>query len=175
MANYGLNIDTFKSHVTGIQRATLFEVIVTAPTILGSFSQEEFRFTCKSASVPSSTLGVIEVPYMGRKVKFNGDRSYAEWNTTVIVNNEWSTYKNIYNWHTKMNGPQSNVAATGNMNNLKGTAIIRMYSVTGVSNFSMTLNGFWPMDMQQIDVAWDQNDSTTDLNVTWQYDYAIMN
>lgn len=168
-----MNIDEFKAHVSGIQRATLFEVIVTGPTIIGAFATQNFRFTCKAASVPSSVLGVIEVPYMGRKVKVPGDRTYDEWQTTVIVDNEWKIANTIYDWHAKINEPQDNVAVSENMNMYKGTAIIRMLSNTGKVNFAMELRGFWPHNLNQIDVAWDQNDSTTDLPVSWSYDYAI--
>ena len=62
-------IDEFRSTVRGIQRATLFDVQVT----FSGFDTANFKFTCKSASIPSSTFGLIEVPFMGRKVKFNGD------------------------------------------------------------------------------------------------------
>lgn len=168
-----MNIDNFKAVVTGIQRATLYEVIVTGAPVIGAFATENFRFTCKAASLPSSTFGVIEVPYMGRKIKFNGDRTYSEWQTTVIVDNEWEIYKSIWTWHQAMNDAQANVAITENMNNNKGTAIIRMLSNTGASNFAIKLVGFFPHDLQQMDVAWDSNDTTADLNVSWSFDYAL--
>lgn len=168
-----VNIDNFKSVVKGIQRSTLFEVIVTGAPVIGAFATDNLRFTCKAASVPGSNFGVIEVPYMGRKVKFAGDRTYEEWQTTVIVDNDWEVYKTIYDWHAKMNHPQDNIAVTENMNNNKGTAIIRMLSVTGKSNFAMKLVGFFPHNLQQMDVAWDNNDATADLSVSWSYDYAV--
>lgn len=168
-----MNIDRFKSVVTGIQRATLFEVIITGAPVIGAFATENLRFTCKAASLPSSTFGVIEVPYMGRKIKFAGDRTYAEWQTTVIVDNDWNIYNAIWDWHQAMNHAQENVAISENMNNNKGTAIVRMLSVTGASNFALKLVGFFPHDLQQMDLAWDSNDTTADLNVSWSFDYAV--
>lgn len=170
------NIDTFRNQVKGIQRATLFEVMV----VFDGFSTNNFMFTCKSASIPSSTFGLIEVPYMGRKIKFNGDRNYQDWNTTVIVDNQWQTYKNIYNWHVRMNDPRNNIAdspnmhraSNGNINGHKGTAVIRTYAQDGSVNFAMKLDGFFPYDLQQLDMSWDSTDQTTDLNVTWAYDFA---
>lgn len=168
------NIDNFKSVVTGIQRPSLFEVVVTGAPIVGTFSTENLMFTCKSAQVPSSTIGIIPVPYMSRKIKFNGDRDYEDWSTTLFVDNDWRVYKDIYNWHVAMNHPQANLATTGNMNNLKGTAIVKMYSQEGRVNLQMKLVGFWPSSAQAVDIAWDNNDSTTDMSVTWQYDYALL-
>ena len=165
----------FKNQVKGIQRASLFDVRVTFNSQGVNFNTETFRFTCKSASIPSSTFGMIEVPFMGRKVKFAGDRNYQDWNTTVIVDTDWTSYKNIYNWHSAMNGPESNTATSKYMNDFKGTALITAYGQDGVTEaFKMTLYGFFPYDLQQLDMAWDSTDQTLDLNVTWAYDYAIM-
>ena len=164
------NIDTFRNKVQGIQRATLFEVMVS----FDDFETENFMFTCKAASIPSSTFGLIEVPYMGRKIKFNGDRNYQDWNTTVIVDNGWESYKNIYNWHKKMNDPRDNLANNNSIMAHKGTAIIRTYAQNGEVNFGMKLDGFFPYDLQQLDMGWDSTDQTTDLNVTWAYDFAEM-
>lgn len=167
-------IDGFRNTVRGIQRATLFDVQVTVPNGNISFNTSNFMFTCKSASIPSSTFGLIEVPFMGRKVKFNGDRNYQDWNTTVIIDNNWESYKNIYNWHAAMNDPKTNRAISNSMPDFKGTAIVTAYAQNGETNFKIELNGFFPYDLQQIDMGWDSTDQTTDLNVTWAYDYAIM-
>ena len=168
------NIDNFKSTVTGIQRPSLFEVYVTGAPVIGSFSTQNFVFTCKSAQVPASNIGVIPVPYMGRKINFNGDRNYEEWSTTIFIDNKWNTYKDIFNWHQAMNGAQSNIASTGNMNNLKGTANLKVYSQEGNVNLNIKLVGFWPSSIQAIEMAWDNNDAMTEATVTWQYDYALL-
>ena len=140
----------------------------------GNFDTWNFEFTCKSASIPSSTFGLIEVPFMGRKIKFNGDRNYQDWSTTVIVDNEWKSYKNIYRWHESMNGPVSNRASSKDMPNFKGTALVTAYDQTGNPNMIIRLDGFFPYDLQQLEMGWDQVDATTDLSVTWAYDYAEM-
>lgn len=160
----------FKNQVRGIQRASLFDVRVTFST----FNETVFRFTCKSASIPSSTFGMIEVPFMGRKIKFIGDRNYQDWSTTVIVDTDWTSWRNIYNWHKRMNDPQENKADSRFMNDYKGTAVVTAYAQDGVEAFQTTLIGFFPYDLQQLDMAWDTTDSTLDLNVTWAYDYAVM-
>lgn len=164
----------FKNKVTGIQRASHFDVRVFFNKQNVNFNVDTFRFTCKSASIPSSTFGMIEVPFMGRKIKFAGDRNYQDWNTTVIVDTDWTSYKNIYEWHTRMNGPQTNTASSKYMNDFKGSALVTAYAQDGTEAFNMTLLGFFPYDLQQLDMAWDSTDQTLDLNVTWAYDYALM-
>lgn len=164
------HIDNFRSTVRGIQRATLFDVDVVWPD--GTFDIANFKFTCKSASIPASTFGKIEVPFMGRKIQFNGDRTYTDWNTTVIVDNEWKSYKNIYHWHQAMNGAKTNVASSNDMNRFKGTAIITAYNQAGTPNLRIKLDGFFPYDMQELQMGWDQNDATADLTVVWAYDFS---
>lgn len=163
------SIDNFRNTVRGIQRATLFDVDVVFG---GGFDTANFKFTCKTASIPASTFGKIEVPFMGRKVYFNGDRQYMEWNTTVIVDNDWKSYTNIYNWHQAMNGARNNKATSKYMPDFKGTAVITAYAQDGTPNFAMRLDGFFPVDMQELQMSWDQTDSTADLTVVWSYDFS---
>lgn len=167
------SIDGFRNTVRGIQRASLFNVEVVFTNASG-FNTSNFQFTCKSASIPSSTFGLIEVPFMGRKVKFNGDRQYQDWTTTVIIDNDWKSYKNIYNWHAAMNDPQSNIAVSKEMPYFKGQAVVTAFAQDGTTNFKMKLDGFFPYDLQQIDMGWENTDQTTDLTVVWAYDYSLM-
>ena len=165
------SIDNFRSEVKGIARSTLFSVSVIFP----NFDTNNFSFTCKAASIPASTFGKIEVPYMGRKVQFVGDRTYQDWNTTVIVDNEWKSYKNIYDWHQKMNDPRLNIAEFGNsynMNEYKGIAIITAYDQAGHPKLKVKLDGFFPYDMQEVQMDWSNTDTTADLTVVWAYDFA---
>ena len=167
------NIDNFRNTVKGIQRATLFDVeVIFEKNREVYFDTPNFKFTCKSASIPASTFGKIEVPFMGRKIQFNGDRTYTDWNTTVIVDNEWQSYRNIYQWHQAMNGGRSNVANSKDMPDFKGTAIITAYDQTGAPNLKVRLDGFFPYDMQELQMAWDQTDATADLTVVWAYDFS---
>lgn len=181
------SIDNFRKAVPGIARSTLFEVVVSWPSgsnalgapAAGLDFTNTFKFTCKSASIPASTFGKIEVPYMGRKIQFIGDRTYTDWNTTVIVDNDWSVYRDIYRWHQLMNDPRENVARGSsnnvyNMNAYKAQAEITAFDQNGNQKMRMRLDGFFPYDMQELQMAWDQTDSTADLTVVWTYDFAEM-
>ena len=39
---------------------------------------------CKSAALPGSNLGVIEVPFRGRTIKIAGDRTFDTWSATFF-------------------------------------------------------------------------------------------
>jgi hypothetical protein len=166
-----LSIDNFRSSVKGFARATLFDVQV----YFDNFDTYNFSFTCKSASIPSSTFGKIEVPYMGRKIQYIGDRNYTDWNTTIIVDNDWTSYRNIYDWHKRMNDARSNkaqISGSYDMRSFKGTGIITAYDQAGNQKLRVKLDGFFPYDMQELKMGWDQNDATADLQVVWAYDFS---
>ena len=63
-------------------RSNLFKVTLTG---LDGTGDEDFSYLCKAAQLPGSTLGIIEVPFSaGRRFKAAGDRTFADWTTTVI-------------------------------------------------------------------------------------------
>ena len=90
------SVQNFKSAALsqGGYRPALFEVQVTT---LG----EEFNLLCMSSQVPSFTTGIIEVPYFGRKVKIAGDRTFAEWTTTVMIEEDFSQRAVLEEWARK--------------------------------------------------------------------------
>ena len=44
---------------------------------MGTLKNKNFTFLCKIATIPPSTLGVVEVPYFGRMVNYAGNRTFA--------------------------------------------------------------------------------------------------
>ena len=68
------NINEIKSQLAlGGARPSLFQVTLTNP--VNAAGDLKFPFMCRAAQMPASTLGMIEVPYFGRKIKIAGDRT----------------------------------------------------------------------------------------------------
>ena len=68
------NINEIKSQLAlGGARPSLFQVTLTNP--VNAAADLKFPFMCRAAQMPASTLGMIEVPYFGRKIKIAGDRT----------------------------------------------------------------------------------------------------
>lgn len=168
-----MNLNKFKSTLTAIARPTLFNVQISGAPVQ-SISADHMKFTCKAASLPASTFGNIEVPFYARKVNFNGDRTYSEWTTTIIADNSWTLYKQIFNWHVKMNHPSDNVASSTNMNSFKADGLVTMYDAAGSPTLQFKLIGLYPLELQQLDIDWGNNDTTADIMVTWRYDWTEM-
>ena len=81
------NIANFAGQfLKGGVRPHLFEVAGSFP---GTGADEKIPFLVKAAQMPASTVGLIEVPWRGRKIKVPGDRTFAEWTITVLADGEY--------------------------------------------------------------------------------------
>ena len=95
------NINQFKTNglVLGGVRSSLFEVELTLPIQVGSQAvTNKIMFTCRASSIPASTVGIIEVPYFGRKIKLSGDRTYDNWSVTIINDEDYSVRNAFEGW-----------------------------------------------------------------------------
>lgn len=85
MAKRG-TIDDFKANVVAdFARPNLFQVDLNFPQgIINNSSLIELgKFTVRAANLPSSQIGVIEVPFRGRVLKIAGDRTFEPWTVTI--------------------------------------------------------------------------------------------
>ena len=85
MAKRG-TIDDFKANVVSdFARPNLFQVDLAFPSgIINNASLVNLgKFTVRAANLPSSQIGVIEVPFRGRVLKIAGDRTFEPWTITV--------------------------------------------------------------------------------------------
>ena len=100
-------ITNFKSALKGGgARPNLFEVNMIWPAgdNMGSWSADtetEFQFLCKAASLPSSNVTPIEIPFRGRTLKVAGDRTFDVWTITVINDENFRLRSKFEQW---MNG-----------------------------------------------------------------------
>ena len=80
------NINQFRSQMTGDgARPNLFEVSLTFPEYAGTGASTPFTFMCKTAAIPASSIGSVEVQYFGRTLKYAGNRpSFPDLNVTII-------------------------------------------------------------------------------------------
>ncbi|AOV60937.1 tail fiber protein [Synechococcus phage S-CAM22] len=85
MANRG-TLDDFKANVVSdFARPNLFQVDLAFPSgIINNSSLINLgNFTVRAANLPSSQIGVIEVPFRGRVLKIAGDRTFEPWTITI--------------------------------------------------------------------------------------------
>jgi hypothetical protein len=161
------SVTDFKSSAIqkGGFRPALFEVQVT-------YVGNQFNFLCQSTQVPAMTMGVIEVPYFGRKIKIAGDRTFAEWTTTAMIEEDFGARDALEQWSTDINIPDSNVRTLFN-EGYKQVAEVILYGKDGSPLRTYTLEGCWPSDVGTIELDWNTTDTIGTYTVTWAFDYML--
>lgn len=159
------NLNTFKSAALtqGGYRPSLFDIEI-------SRAGSRLRLLAQAAQVPSYTVGSIEVPYFGRKIKLAGDRTYAEWTTTIMIDETFETRRQLERWQMDINSAETNLRAQiGNA--YKEDARVRLYGKAGNVIRTYRLIGCWPSDIAPIELDWNTTDTVAIYTVTWQFDY----
>lgn len=170
------NINNIKSNLQfGGARPTLFDVIITAPVGIAdaNTSIEKLRFTCKAASIPAQTIQAIDVPFMGRKVKYAGNRTFDDWNVTILNDEDWVTRNAMERWNNAINTHENNLrenGATSQPLSYKGTAIVTQYGKDGRLLQQYRFEGIFPTVVAPIELDWNSTDQIQEFQVTFAYD-----
>lgn len=174
-------ISNFISTVGQGVKPNMFQVGFTFPAGAGVNTQDSPLVTllCKSAALPGSNLGVIEVPFRGRTVKIAGDRTFDTWSPTFIVDKEMKSRALFEQWMERINGHSSNTAQLISPDNTNGyTADIFVHQLekgTEPENAAyIRTYKLWyafPTNVSQIDLAYDSNDQIEEFSVEFQYSY----
>ena len=87
------NLHDFKTQLRGGgARPNLFEASIPAfpagitnvGAIWNNTTSSDFRFLCKAAQLPASTVAEVPIPFRGRILKVAGDRTFEPWTVTII-------------------------------------------------------------------------------------------
>lgn len=170
------DINSFRGNLKqGGARPTLFEVELSGLPA-GIVIPDGGRFLIKASTLPETTIGQIEVPYFGRKIKIPGDRSYAEWSITVINDEDFAVRNALENWVNLLQDATTNTRT--NLSQLGCTGEIKQYNKTGTGFEGGVIKSYkffnmFPSSISTIDMSWETPDTIEEFTVTWQYDYFI--
>ena len=133
---------------------------------------------CKSAALPGSNLGVIEVPFRGRTVKIAGDRTFDTWTATFFNDKDFKLRAFFEQWANSINTHEGNTSPLFTPNNSTGyTADLGVKqlekdaSEEGAILREYKLHYCFPTNVSPIDLAYDSNDQIEEFTVEWQYSY----
>jgi len=169
------NIANFAGQfLKGGVRPHLFEVNGSFP---GTGQDEKIPFLVKAAQLPASTVGVIEVPWRGRKVKVPGDRTFAEWTITILADAEYKLRDRFEAWSSLINTHETNNSVEGAP---LGAEIYQDWQVYGLDRKGNQVKGYnfigcWPSEIAAIDLNHETTDSLSEFTVTMQYSYWTSN
>ena len=161
------NINDIRSQLTyGGARQNLFQVQITNPA--NGVADIKTPFLVQAAAIPAATLGTIEVPYFGRRLKLAGDREYAPWTVTVINDEDFLVRNAMEEWSNKINRFQQNIRS---LNRYKSQAQVIQYAKDGRVLREYEFHGIFPTIVSQIDLGWEVINQYEVFQVEFQYDY----
>jgi hypothetical protein len=168
------NVSGFLQRVSQGVRPNMFQVDIQFPETIDA-DQELITFMCKSAQLPASSVGVIEVPFRGRTVKIAGDRTFDNWSATFINDKEMKTRAYFEAWLKDINTHQANTANVIDPSAYGRSVIVRQLEKDAKSNGtelrSYKLWYAFPVSASAIDLAYDSNDQIEEFSVEFQYSY----
>jgi hypothetical protein len=178
MADEFFNINTFRQNLNSGSRANLFRCrieglnsnIVDPEGLLKPDSR--FTFLCRSAAIPAYSLGIIEVPFRGRRIKIPGDRTFAEWTVTVLNDEKQGMRKVLDNWMAFINNPNGQEAIRKtSTDDYRCTVVIEHLRGDGTKSRVYQLVDAFPTDVSPIDLSYDTTDAIQEFSVTFQYHF----
>lgn len=174
------DVNQFRQQLVGDgARANLFEVSMNFPaySVVGDPSRK-ITFMCKTAQLPGSTVGTVQIPYFGREVKVAGNRTYPDWTVQIINDEDFVIRNSLEAWINGINDPVVNLrsASARVVDGGYGTdATVTQFAKSGAQIKQYSFVGMFPVDIAPIDVDWGANDSIEEFSVTFAYQYWTAN
>ena len=168
------NVSSFLTQVKQGVRPNMFQVDITFPGTVEA-DQTLVSYMCKSAALPASNIGVIEVPFRGRTVKIAGDRTFDNWSATFINDKEMKSRAYFEQWLNQINTHKENTAQIIDPTEYGRSLVVRQLekdnSQAGDELRSYKLWYAFPISTSAIDLAYDSNDQIEEFTVEFQYSY----
>jgi len=162
------NINEFKSQlVGGGARSSLFQVQILNP--VSPEADFKIPFMVRAAGIPSSSLGSYTTSYFGRQIKFAGDRTFEDWQVTIINDEDFLIRNAMETWSNAINSHDGNLRSLPR--DYKSTAVVTQYSKDGKPIRNYIFEGLYPVTVSEIGLDWNNVDQIEEFTVNFQYDY----
>ena len=173
-------ISQFKSAlIGGGARPNLFEVELTTLPAGISWDADIFRYMCKAASMPASTIANIDVPFRGRIFKVAGDRTIEPWTITVINDENFRVRNAMEEWVDLIAKLDTNLGATDPSAYMVNARVYQLgrgsspQSQTNAGESSSVLKEYefidiFPTSVSAIDLSYDSSDTIEEFTVDFQ-------
>jgi hypothetical protein len=171
--NEFFSIDTFRQKLNGGSKANLFKIEIKVNEIGGidGVDLNNLTILCKSGAIPAFTLGIIEVPFRGRRIKIPGDRTYADWTATFVNDDSQNIRKSFDNWMNNIINVDGENSLRDSTSSYRCTIVVNQLRPDGTIARTYELYDAFPTDVSAIDLSYDTTDAVQEFTVTFQYHY----
>ncbi|WNL51059.1 tail tube protein [Synechococcus phage S-CREM2] len=168
------SIEDFKAILQGGGvRPTMFQVELTFPTGVSRNNNRltnDGTFLIKATALPASTIGVIDVPFRGRKLKVSGDREFADWNVNILNDVSFGLREGLEEWSERIQNHNYALGAP-ELNDYYASAIVRQLDRDGRQLRAYSFEGIWPREIEAINLDFEANNAVEDYGVTFAVQY----
>ena len=170
-----LGVLEFQSRIKGAVRPNLFSVSHNFPSgIIAADGLETFM--CKSAALPASTVGTVELPFRGRVIKVPGDRTFESWTGTFYMDDAFELRGAYEKLIELTNTVDANTASAGMGDVLEDIVVTQMDKFNGSATQFKDIRQYklvkaFPVSVSQVSLAYDNNDSYEEFDVEFAYQY----
>lgn len=191
-------ITGFKERLAGGgTRPNLFEVsIPSLPQTLGiTWGREDaetFSYMCKAAAIPGSSINPIDVPFRGRTLKVQGDRTVNTWTVTIINDEDFRLHTAFMQWMNGMNKAENATGATSPSAYMVDAYVNQLGRGADVGRFSnrnsatggavgnapirplrtFKLYDIWPSDVGELALSYESSDQIGEFTVEFQIQWV---
>ena len=172
--------------VGGGARPNLFEVTIPKLPNGITWDGDTFRYMCKAASMPASTIANIDVPFRGRIFKVAGDRTVDVWSITVINDEDFKLRNAFEEWMDLIAKLDNNLGATSPDAYMVDAEVFQLGRGStkastdsgGTDNTVLKQYKFqsiFPTSLSAIDLSYDTGDTIEEFTVEFQvqsFEYA---
>ena len=167
------DISAFRSQgLTGAgARPNLFDMTLSGTGASNhGVNTSNFVYLCKIASIPPSTMGVVEIPYFGRMVKVPGNRTFDNLSITVINDENFAIRDGFEKWMNSMNSHISNESK--DPSTLYAQLNLKQYTrMKSAASAEWVFHTCFPVALGEIGLDWGSNDAIEEFTVDFAYDY----
>jgi hypothetical protein len=119
-------------------------------------------------------MSSIEVPYFGRKIKIAGERTFSDWQLTILNDEDFKVRSLFEKWSNALNSLEANLRGNNlNTENYKAQMEVIQYSKDGNAIRAYGIVGAFPTDVSAIDLNWNTTGSVETFTVGLAYDYWL--
>jgi len=171
---YPRSIEEFKAVLQGGGvRPTMFQVEMAFPDAVvvdPTQADNEGTYLIKAAQLPASSVGFIDVPFRGRKLKVSGDRTFEDWTVTVTNDVSFGLRKGFEKWSEVIQNMNFALGAN-ELNDYFATATVRQLDRDGNQLRAYKFEGIWPTEVAAVQLDFDSVDAIEEFDVTFKVQY----
>lgn len=167
-----LKLSDFKAVFKDGARPNRFLVSMNVPSMVRATAQDDVKYLCKGAQLPSRDIGQVEIKNLGMSYKVAGDQLYDDVNLTFYNDYDWRARSLIEAWMDSITQVKNNNRAYASDYLAEGmVTIAQLGRKENDIVATYTLFGAYPKQMTSIDLAMDSTDQIEEFSVTFAYAY----